>query len=152
MPLPQPMAQLRMGWTVLVRSPFARFRRRTPSERKLLARTTILFVAAHLLMRHRELKRTRDRMARLARRLAATAATPKELSWAVAAVNKALPGHHSCLVSALCCEAIAANSGIVTDFKIGAARQHGRMHFHAWVEHEGTALTGAHNGDFASLR
>jgi len=132
-------------------TPFARFRRRTLSERKLLVRTTLLFLAAHLLLRHRELRRTRDRMAALARRLAAIAAGPAELSWAVASVRHALPGHHSCLVTALCCEAIATNSGIVTDFKIGAAQQQGRMHFHAWVEHEGIALTGAHDGEFAPL-
>jgi hypothetical protein len=132
-------------------SALARFRRRSPTERKLLARTTILFVAAHLLSRQRDLRRTRDRMAALARRVVVTAASPAELSWAVASVNHALPGHHSCLINALCCEAIAMNSGIATDFRIGAAQQQGRMHFHAWVEHEGVALTGAHDGEFAPL-
>ena len=129
----------------------ARFRQRAPGERRLLIRTALLFMVAHVLTRQRELRRTRDRMAAVARRLSAAAASPAELSGAVASVNHALPGHHSCLVNALCCEAIAANSGIVTEFKIGAAQHHGRMHFHAWVEHEGIALTGAHDGEFAPL-
>lgn len=132
-------------------SVFARFRRRSKDERRLLVRTTLLFLAAHALTREKELRRTRDRMSALARRVGAKARDAAQLSWAIAAVDAGLPGHHSCLVHALCCEAIAASSGITTEFRIGAAREHGRTHFHAWVEHEGIALTGAHDGEFAPL-
>jgi hypothetical protein len=130
---------------------FARFRRRSRAERKLLWRTALLFLCAHALTRQRELRRTRNAMSAIARGLHARASDPAQLSWAIAAVTHNLAGHHSCLISALTCEAIARNSNITTEFKIGAAQQQGRMHFHAWVEHDGAALTGAHDGEFAPL-
>ena len=132
-------------------SVIARFRRRSRAERRLLVRTALLFFAAHSLTHQKELRRTRDRMIALARRIGANASDTAQLSWAIAAVDAHLPGQHSCLIHALCGEAIAASSGITTEFRIGAAHQHGRMHFHAWVEHEGIALTGAHDGEFAPL-
>jgi hypothetical protein len=90
-------------------------------------------------------------MRALARWVGARAGDSSQLSWAVAAIGRDLPGHHSCLIRALCCEAIAENSGIPTEFRLGAAHQEGRMHFHAWVEHNGVALTGEHDGTFAPL-
>ena len=133
-------------------SVLTRFRTRSRSERSLLVRTAAVFICAHALSHRRELARTRADMAGAARRLGAKAQDPAQLAWAVAAVDRILPGHHSCLINALACEAIAANSGIPTEFKIGAAHQQGRMHFHAWVEHEGSPLTGAHDGQYAPLR
>lgn len=132
-------------------SVLARLGRRSRTERKLLWRTAALFVCAHVLTHQRELRRTRAAIGMIARRIGARASDPAQLAWAVAAVNRHLPGHHSCLINALSCEAIAANSNISTEFKIGAAQQQGRMHFHAWVEHDGAALTGAHDGEFAPL-
>jgi hypothetical protein len=129
-----------------------RFRHRSRAERKLLWRTALLFVCAHVLTHQRELRRTRNAMSAIARHLHARAQDPAQLSWAINAVTRHLPGHHSCLISALSCEAIADTSGIPAEFKIGAAHQHGHMHFHAWVEHDGAALTGAHDGEFAPLR
>ena len=133
------------------RSRLARFHNRSRAERRLLVRAALLFVAAHALARMREFDRMRARMKGLARHIGASAADPSQLSWAVTAIGSNLPGHHSCLVRALCCEAIAANSGIPTEFRLGAAHQEGRMHFHAWVEHDGVVLTGEHDGTFAPL-
>lgn len=130
----------------------ARFRTRSRSERRLLLRTATLFLCAHVLSHRRELERARAGMAKAARHLHATAEHAAQLAWAIAAIDRRLPGYHSCLVHALACEAIAANSNIPVEFKIGAAHQHGRMHFHAWVEHQGAALTGAHDGEFTTLR
>jgi hypothetical protein len=129
-----------------------RFRRRSVSERKLLTHTAVLFLFAHLVVRLKELRKARSAMARIARTIGARATDPVQLSWAIASVNTNLPGRHSCLIDALCCEAIAENSGIATEFRIGAAPQPGIPHFHAWVEHAGRALTGAHDGEFIPLR
>ncbi len=135
----------------MVRGLLARYRRRSPDEQKLLWRTALLFIGAHVLSHQHEVRRTRRSVAALARGLGAKATDPAQLAWAIGAVNRNLPGRHSCLIDALCCEAIAANSSITTEFKIGAAHQPGGMHFHAWVEHQGVALTGAHDGEFAQL-
>ena len=133
------------------RTRLARFHNRSPAERRLLVRAAILFVAAHAIARMREVDRMRARMRGLARRIGVSAADPDQLSWAVAVIGRDLPGKHTCLIRALCCEAIAANSGIPTEFRLGAAHQAGRMHFHAWVEHNGAVLTGEHDGTFAPL-
>ena len=136
----------------MVRALIAGFRRRPSPERRLLLRTALLFVAAHALSHQRDLRRTRSAVRALARGLRAHAADADQLAGAIDAVSRYLPGHHSCLINALCCDAIAASSGIATELKIGAAYERVRMHFHAWVEYEGATLTGAHDGEFAALR
>lgn len=128
-----------------------KYRGRTRRERGLLMRTALLFTCAHVLVRVRDLRGARSTLARIARFTRARAEGPAQLAWAVAAVNTHLPGKHSCLINAVCCEAIAAASSIEAEFKIGAARDAGRVHFHAWVEHAGQELTGAHHGEFIPM-
>jgi hypothetical protein len=126
--------------------------RRTTAERALIWRTASLFLMAHALLRFRRLDTARTSLTRAARVLRVRAQDPQQLSWAINAVNRNLPGHHSCLVDAVCCEAIAHNSGISTELKLGAARSDERMRFHAWVEHAGRMIAGAHDGEFKPLR
>ena len=129
-----------------------RSRKRSRRERALLTRTALLFVSAHALLRMSQLKTARTRLGRAARTIRARAQNANELEWAIDAVHRQLPGHHSCLIDALCCEAIANNSGIATQFKLGAARGDERMLFHAWVEHSGRIIAGAHDGEFTAFR
>jgi hypothetical protein len=117
-----------------------------------LTRTALLFVAAHVLLRMSRLNTARTQLGRFAKTIRANAENAKELEWAIDAVHRELPGHHSCLIGALCCEAIANNSRIATQFKLGAARGRERMHFHAWVEHSGRIIAGAHDGEFNAFR
>jgi hypothetical protein len=135
-----------------VRALIAGFRRRPPHERRLLLRTALLFAGAHALSHQRDLRRTRRAVRALARALGAHATDADQLAGAILTVSRNLPGQHSCLIDALCCDAIAANSGITTELKIGAAHERGHMRFHAWVEYEGAALIGAHDDEFAALR
>ena len=130
----------------------ARSRKRSPHERALLARTALLFVCAHGLLRISRLPAARKRLANIAGTVGARAQNAQQLSWAIDAVHRNLPGYHSCLVGALCCEAIAANSGIPSEFKLGAARGAERMQFHAWVEHHGRIIAGTHDGEFTAFR
>ena len=130
---------------------FRNYRRRSRAERRLLGRTALLFICAHVTLRVRDLRRARSTLARIAQFIAAEAESPAQLAWAVAAVNTRLPGKHSCLINAACCEAIATASSIEAEFRIGATREAGRVHFHAWVEHAGQALTGAHDGEFIPM-
>ena len=129
----------------------AAFRRRAPADRALVIRTVTLFLCAHVLLRLTRLDQVRTAMARVARRAGACAQNAAQLGWAVAAVDRHLPGRHSCLIHAVCCEAIAVNSGIAIEFRIGAARAGTTMQFHAWVEHGGLAITGEPNGAFVPL-
>ena len=130
----------------------ARSRKRSRHERALLARTAVLFACAHALLRAAQLSTARKRLAAIARTLGAHAKNAQQLTWVIDAVHRNLPGHHSCLIDAMCCEAIAANSGIASEFKLGAARGAERMHFHAWVEHHGRIIAGAHDGEFTAFR
>ena len=130
----------------------ARSRKRPRQERALLARTAVLFFCAHVILRASPLPTARKRLATIARTLGARAQHAQQLAWVIDAVHRNLPGYHSCLIDALCCEAIAANSGIPSEFKLGAARGTDRMHFHAWVEHHGRILAGAHDGEFTAFR
>lgn len=128
----------------------ARFGRRSHSEQHLLVLTALLFGAAHGLLLTVPLPRARSILARLARGRT-SGSTPAQIAWATASVNRNLPGRHSCLVNALCCEAIATSSGIATEFKLGAARGEARMRFHAWVEHNGQTICGGEPGEFIAL-
>lgn len=129
----------------------ARFWRRSPDERRLLRGAALLFITAHVLLRLRTLEQVRSRLGKQARRSSARAMSADQLAWAIDAVNSNLPGHHSCLINALCCEAIAHNSGIPTELKIGAARDRERHRFHAWVEYRGVVLTGHDHAGFVPL-
>jgi hypothetical protein len=131
---------------------YARFRARAPAERRLLQRTALLFVCAHLLLRTRSLERTRQRLSTIAQRLDIDVSDTAQLAWAISTVDRNLPGKHSCLIDALCCEAIARHAGIAAELKLGAARGTERMRFHAWVEHAGITIAGAHDDEFTPLR
>jgi hypothetical protein len=129
----------------------AAFRRHPREDRRLALWTALLFLSAHLLLTWVPLPRARRGLAAVARLTGARAHGPAQLAWSIGAVDRTLPGRHSCLIHAVCCEAIAANSGIQNDFRLGAARAGARMHFHAWVEHAGGALTGTHPDEFVPL-
>ncbi|HEY0672613.1 MAG TPA: lasso peptide biosynthesis B2 protein [Longimicrobiales bacterium] len=128
----------------------ARFGRRSHSEQHLLLLTALLFGAAHGLLHTVPLPRARSILAHLVRGRT-SAWTPAQIAWAAAAVNRNLPGRHSCLVNALCCEAIATGSGVAAELKLGAARGEARMRFHAWVEHRGQTICGGEHGEFVAL-
>jgi VanZ family protein len=126
------------------------FMRRPPRERGLLLRMALLFAAAHVCARVYSLDRARRRMQWLAVK-ARVCGSPRQIAWLIDRVNAYLPGRHSCLVHALCCEAAAAASGIATHFNIGAARGPRGHRFHAWVEHDGIVLTGDDHSGFVRM-
>jgi hypothetical protein len=129
----------------------AAFRRYAIEDRRLAIRTALLFMSAHVLLALVPLPRARRGLAALARLTGTRANGPARLAWSINAVNRTLPGRHSCLIHAVCCEAIAANSDIQNEFRIGAVRAGTKMQFHAWVEHAGAALTGIHQDEFVPL-
>ena len=133
-------------------SAFIRLRQRNHAEQRLIMRTAVLFVLAHLYLRAASLDGARKRLTHAAKRMNIRVQNAEQLSWLIAAVNRNLPGKHSCLIDAVCCESIAQNSGLVAELKLGAARGHDRMHFHAWVEHAGHIIAGAHDDEFTPLR
>jgi hypothetical protein len=133
-------------------SAYQRLRRRDRAEQQLLMRTGLLFLLAHVHVRTTTLDAARDKLARTAQRLHIRAHDAAQLGWTINAVNRNLPGKHSCLIDALVCEAIAKNSGLQTELKLGAARGAERMQFHAWVEHAGAIIAGEHHGEFTPLR
>ena len=133
------------------RKTLARFRGLPTAERRLIIKTAVLFKTAHITLRFQPLDRARASLVRLASRLNARAGTLSELTWAVKAVNRHLPGKHSCLINAVSAEAIARHSGLAVDFRLGAARNGDAMRFHAWLEQEGRIIIGEHEGDFASF-
>ena len=127
-----------------------RFLRRSHTERKLMVHVTLLFVAAHWLLHRHTLEEARIRLQRLASKLG-TRADPQEISWAIDRVDAHLPGTHTCLIHALCCDAAAHASNIPIDFRIGATSKGSQHRFHAWVEHDGVALTGEDHAGFAPM-
>ena len=135
-----------------VLSAFFRLRRRNRADQQLLMRTGLLFLLTHIYLRTAKLDVARAKLARAAQRLHIQAADGAQLGWLISAVNRNLPGKHSCLIDALACEAIAKNSGLQTELKLGAARGDARMKFHAWVEHAGAIIAGEHHGEFTPLR
>jgi hypothetical protein len=137
---------------VSVLAAYTRLRQHDHAEQRLLWRTGILFIVSHIYLRTSSFEKARGGLARAARRLHIRAQNAEQLRWLIGAVNRNLPGKHSCLVDALCCEAIANNSGLSTELKLGAARGSERVHFHAWVEHAGTIIAGEHDGEFTPLR
>ena len=128
------------------------FLRRSPTERSFLIKLALLFIAVHLLLRVYALPAVRVRVRRLAELLRVHAADPQQLAWAVDRIAGRLPGGHSCLIQAVCCEAAAHASGMAAALRIGAASGELRPHFHAWVEHEGIVLTGDHGAEYVPLR
>ena len=128
------------------------FLRRSPTERSFLFKLALLFIAVHLLLRLYRLPVLRMHVRRLAESLRIHAADPQQLAWAVDRITERLPGRHSCLIQAVCCDAAAHASGMTAVLRIGAASGATRPHFHAWVEHEGIALTGDHEAEYAPLR
>jgi hypothetical protein len=74
-----------------------------------------------------------------------------QIGWATATISQYLPGTHSCLIEALCCQAMASSSGIPAELKIGAARAGATVRFHAWVEHQGRLICGRHEREFVPL-
>ena len=126
----------------------AKWMRRSRAERHLLASTGILFIIAHILLRFSSLHIVRARLARIATRVGARATDTRQLAWSADRVADFLPGHHSCLIKALVCDAVATASGIPVSFRIGAARSAKGHRFHAWVEHRGEAITGHEDAGF----
>ena len=127
-----------------------RFLRRSRTERRLLLHVTVLFISAHWLLQRNTLEEARTRLQRLASQLG-TRADPREISWAINRVADHLPGSHTCLIHALSCDAVAHASDIAIDFRIGATSKNSRHRFHAWVEHNGVALTGEDHAGFAPM-
>src|SRR5688500_14724303 len=90
----------------------AMWMRRSRAERRLLVSTGILFIFAHILLRVSPLRSVRARLARIATRAGARATDTRQLAWSADRVADFLPGHHSCLIKALVCDAVASASGI----------------------------------------
>ncbi len=65
--------------------------------------------------------------------------SPACLAWAVRTVSRHIPGA-TCLTQALALRWLLSRSGHVSVVRIGVAKQQGRFHAHAWVEHAGAPL------------
>ncbi len=128
-----------------------RFIALAPAHRRLLAGTAALFICARLLLWATPMPRARRWLVWLAGATGTQARDAHQLAWGIEAAARALPARHSCLIQALVCEAIALTSGIPVEFRIGAARQGEKMRFHAWIEHDGAIIAGAHDGEFVAL-
>jgi hypothetical protein len=122
--------------------------RRSPAERMLLMSTALLFVFAGLLLRLYSLQKTRNKLRALATTLRIVAADVQQLTWCIDRVQHRLPGRHSCLVTALVCDAVATASGIPVDFRLGAARGETSHRFHAWIEFNGSTIIGIQHASF----
>ena len=85
-------------------------------------------------------------MVRPSRRL--PGATPQQVSWAVHAVSRRLPGTQ-CLPRSLATQALLAREGIASELRLGVAQAPRGIRAHAWVECDGEALAGEGPGEHA---
>jgi hypothetical protein len=118
-------------------------------DRILLVRALGWVVAARVGLRIAPLPRLQAAMVRPSRRL--PGATPQQVSWAVHAISRLLPGTR-CLPRSLATQALLAREGIASELKLGVARRpRGGIRAHAWIECRGHSLAGEGPGEHASF-
>ena len=105
-------------------------------------RVAMMLSAARLSLRFTSLEATRERMRSIARWLNARA-TPETAEPIIRSAARRLPYTSTCLHEAIVGEALLKNSGLACELRIGARREGGAHHFHAWLEHEGEPVVGS---------
>ena len=69
--------------------------------------------------------------------------TLEQVTWAIEAASRYVPGGSNCLVRALACEYILGRLGYPCELKIGVAKgAAGEFAAHAWLESDGRVLIG----------
>ena len=121
-----------------------------PWERRLLVRLVMLLPAIGAALHLLGFKRTRDLLARLAptsggRNQGAAESTADEAQRIARLVG--IAAHHgpyraTCLRQSLALWWLLRHRGIPVELRLGVCMDGGELQAHAWVEHEGMALSG----------
>ncbi len=128
-----------------MRALWRRWRALRPTDRRLLAETTLLVLRVRAGLRLTSFAALRRRLdvAPAARRAAPE--TPARVAWAVAAIARRLPGT-TCLVQSLVAHALLRRRGYLPELHIGVRGRGSAaavpLDAHAWVECEGRVVAG----------
>jgi hypothetical protein len=78
--------------------------------------------------------------------LPAVSRTINRIEWAVSRASRCVPGTRHCLTQALAAKLLLARRGVLTQLRIGVAKdQAGLLRAHAWLESDGAAIFGVPN-------
>lgn len=128
---------------------FQRYRALSAADRRLVVEAAMLLAAARigiLGMRFSVLRRVLDRGARMVapRRSDTSTSTVARLAWAVAAAARHLPFRSTCLIESLAADVMLRRRGYASEIRFGVRPpDRGGLAAHAWVEHDGTIVSGA---------
>jgi hypothetical protein len=115
-----------------------KFRRLNAEERELVAEAVALLLCVRVGLHVLTFPTLRTY---LARRAASSPRSPAQITRAVAAAARRLPGT-TCLAEALAAHTMLRRHGHAPQLKVGV-RDDGRLAAHAWVECDGEVVAGA---------
>ena len=130
---------------------FHRYRGLSAADRSLVIEAAILLVVARLGIvgvRFSLLRRALDRGLRIisSSRVRPTASPVTRVGWAVTAAAHRLPFRSTCLLESLAADAMLRRRGYASEIRFGVKPPSGgELAAHAWVEHEGAVVFGAHH-------
>ena len=132
-----------------------RFLRLTTLRRRLVVLAAALFWLTRLLMLFRSFHSARRALSVLittAKRAFPIhgGAPPGDLAWAVATAGRL--SSRNCLIRALAAQALVELQGGKARLVIGTRRNlTGALEAHAWLEHDGRIIVGAHDDHFVTM-
>jgi len=118
----------------------------SPTERRLLLKSTLLLAVIRLGLWLLPMSVQRSLLARLGRLSPVSSfgstSLVDQITWAVTVAAGYVP-RATCLTQALAAQALLRREGIPTDFRLGVAMDHnGKFQAHAWVERDGQVILG----------
>ncbi|MGE0043156.1 MAG: lasso peptide biosynthesis B2 protein [Vicinamibacterales bacterium] len=125
----------------LPRAPWRRWRALPRDERRATLALAALIPAAACAVRVLGLERTLRLVAAPGHRHPDAPAAARDAQRALQRAAAWSPYAGNCLSRSLALAYWLARRGIATEFKIGTRLDDGRLDAHAWVEHDGVALT-----------
>jgi hypothetical protein len=123
----------------------ARLRALRPVERRILGEALLLLPAACAGLKVAGMRRTREALSRVARRgKSREGLDAASIARLVAIAARHGPFRARCLPASLTLESLLRRYGLEGELRLGVRRHEGRIEAHAWIEHRGEALDGAH--------
>lgn len=116
----------------------------TPGDRYLLMNVFLLVGAVRIALQLFPFETVRRWLANQSRlTVTAQSGVTERLLWSVRVASHHMLGDKPCLTQALVAQMLLSQHGMLTDLRIGIAKNHlGELQAHAWLERDGNVIIG----------